>query len=300
MEVTREPNQDRRRLLKIGAGLVAAVGLGTTGIFAFRKFSVAKELVSHYRAAELPLNDPLSSVWGKIAPRVLEVSPQQMVPPYLQSASIKEIRVRSVNNGQDIAFHLEWEDKDGNQAEAIDRFRDAVAIQIPAKEGAVPPFTMGGPEMPVYVLHWKASWQLDVDKGRVQGATDNYPNMFQDVIPDRVFEGEAAKTFYPAAAVGNPYAKAQRSSPVEEIVARGFGTAASLPGEKAMGKGVFSQGRWKVVIGLPMNGGADRPVLSPGKTQNMAFAVWNGGEKNVGGRKHYVAWQPIEVRGKQS
>lgn len=290
------PDKSRRQLLKLGAGAAVVAGLGVSGLLAYERFNVTEELVSHYHPGALPADDPLSSLWRKIAPRILVLAPQQMAVPFLKAASVKNVIVKSINNGKEIVFYLEWEDKGSNQVEMIDRFRDAVAVQLPLQEGPVPPITMGSPSAPVYLVHWKASWQADVDKGQVQGAKDNYPNLFQDVVPDQVFEGEAVKVFYPARAAGNPYARSERKSPLEEIVAQGFGTAAGLDGQDVTGKGVFQKDRWKVAISLPMNGGKGRPVITPGKPQPVAFAVWNGGDHNVGGRKHFVSWQPVDVR----
>ncbi len=295
-ELKKTADIDRRQLLKLGAGAAVVAGLGVAGVLALGQ-KPAKELVSHYRSGDIPGLDPLNSLWGKIAPRILDLAPQQMSAPILKAASIKNLQVRSMNNGREIAFHLEWEDQEGSGAETIDRFRDAVAIQLPLKEGPVPPVTMGSPESPVYLLHWKASWQVDVDKGKVQGAAENYPHLFQDVVPDQVFDQEKARIFYPALAAGNAYAQPERKSPVEEIVSRGFGTVTTLSGGKAAGKGVFAKGRWKVAMVIPMEGGPDRPAIKPGAVQQVALAAWNGGDKNVGGRKHFAGWQPVEVKG---
>jgi hypothetical protein len=38
------------------------------------------------------------------------------------------------------------------------------------------------------------------------------------------------------------------------------------------------------------------PVLLPGDQTSMAFAVWEGGNREVGARKSWSAWVPLLIQ----
>ena len=106
-----------------------------------------------------------SPVWEKVKHLTIPLSSQIFEDPKAsllpkKRTTVRSLSVKSVNNGQIIAFLLEWEDatKDLNQ-QGIDTFMDAAALQFPANNTIdseiVPSFTMGNAGSPVSIWHWK-------------------------------------------------------------------------------------------------------------------------------------------------
>ena len=81
----------------------------------------------------------------------------------------------------------------------------------------------------------KASWQADVDRGQ-QTVRDAFPNGFNDWIPEELMDPELARVFYPGLAAGNPLSAAGKTSPVEELIAEGFGTLTHQAEQRATGR----------------------------------------------------------------
>ena len=105
-----------------------------------------------------------------------------------------------------------------------------------------------------------------------------------------------ARQFMPAMAAGNPMADPGRERPVEELVAEGFGTATTVRDTISGANGHWKDGRWTVVFDRPLT--SDDPIaaaMSAGKADALAFAVWDGTAKNVGGQKHFSNWIPVRL-----
>lgn len=283
----------RRTFVKIAAGAVAVGAAGAAAVVATRD-KTTDRLVAVYRDDAASVIDPESDAWGDLPLYEAPLLPQQMTAPMLDQAAIRQLGVRSIHDGDTIAFYLEWGDDDADQIDAMHRFRDAVAIQLPTTDGDPPAVTMGQPDKPVYVLHWKGSWQADVDLGR-QTVEDAFPNMYNDVRPEDLMGEDEAAVFYPGVYVGNSLSGRSRVSPVEELTAGGFGSLTTLEDQRASGRGVFGGGRWKVVMSIPMQGGKERANLAPGTTAQVAFAAWNGGHDNRGARKQWANWTPLAI-----
>jgi len=281
----------RRAFLKYAGGAVVAGGVLAGGTYLALGQGPAAELVSHAMSGPVPGGDPEAGEWD-VKPFDVAVTPQNITTPMLAEASVDAVRVRSLHNGTDIAFLLEWADSERDDLEAVGRFRDAVAVQLPIDPAAS--FTMGGAGTPVHILHWKASWQADVDLGQ-RTVRDAFPNGFNDWIPEELMDPAAARVFYPGLAAGNPMSAVGKASPVEELVAEGFGTLTHQAEQRATGRGVFADGRWRVALQVPMAGGGTTATLVPGTVSQAAFAVWNGAGQNRGARKHYAAWVPFTI-----
>lgn len=291
MTDTTNEGVSRRTFLKYAGGAVAAGGALAGGTYLALSRGPASELVSHALTGPVPGDDPDAGEWD-VKPFDVALTPQNITTPMLAEASVDVVRVRSLHNGTDIAFLLEWADPERDDLEAIGRFRDAVAVQLPLDPQAS--FTMGGAGAPVHILHWKASWQADVDLGR-RTVRDAFPNGFNDWVPEELMDPEAARVFYPGLAVGNPLSAVGKTSPVEELIAEGFGSLTHQAEQRATGRGVFEDGRWRVALQVPMAGGETTATLSPGTVSQAAFAVWNGSRQNRGSRKHYAPWVPLTI-----
>jgi DMSO reductase family type II enzyme heme b subunit len=75
-------------------------------------------------------------------------------------------------------------------------------------------------------------------------------------------------------------------------VSEGFGTLTATFDQEAGGRGVWRDGRWHVVITHPL-ARAGRTGLRAGSETVVAFAVWDGGQREVGGRKAWTPWVPF-------
>jgi hypothetical protein len=183
------------------------------------------------------------------------------------------------------------------------RFSDAVAIMFPLDPNS--PFTMGFDNLRVQILHWKAIWQKDIDE-HFQDVQVLHPNFWSDLYwfsegehPHRVpeaFGSAAAQQYFIAKSAGNPVAQQHRKTPVEELLAEGFGTLTNQPQSVTQGKGVWKDGRWSVVFRRPLK--TDDPIdytFVSGESCQAALAVWEGSAGDVGGRKQYSMWVTVEV-----
>jgi hypothetical protein len=224
---------------------------------------------------------------------------QKAALPMLEEASVPTMQVKSLNDGTWIAFRLEWADTTKN-AVAIgqDQFRDAAAIQLPVNQ-SVPGVCMGVRGQPVNLWHWKADWQNDIDNG-FQDLVTQYPNFWKDYYPFAVgtppfkmpadFAGPDARRYLVGWAVGNPLSDPARVTPVEELVAEGFGSATHQVEQGVIGRGVWKAGRWSVVFSRPMKTASlAQTQLTPGGKGVIAVAAWNGANKEVGSRKQVSA-----------
>ncbi|MCC6268853.1 MAG: hypothetical protein IT300_14895 [Dehalococcoidia bacterium] len=298
-----------RRVFTQAAIGVAAAGLaaGLTGWSAVRHrdegerepSEFSRNIVARRTPDPLP-RDPGATAWKSAEPLDISLEPQRMIEPRLtREPGITNVQLRTMHNGKEIGFHVSWEDPNRSDLEVAAQFRDSVAIQLPVKpEG--PSFTvMGQPGRPVHLLHWRASWQRAMDKATLATNTirDTFPNAVSDVSPEDVMKPELAQKYYPAQVAGNPMAERKRASAVEELVAEGFGTITSQQEQRAEGLGVYSGGRWEVVLIVPMAGKEDQnqASLHPGDHTSVAVAVWNGGKGDRGARKQFAYWTGLEV-----
>jgi len=311
--VTTERNVDRRSFLR-GAGAVAAGAVAAVGVAALvsSRAGATDQLIARRHEGDLPVDDPDNEAWLSLDHFVAPLLMQQVAPPQVSELAVPELWVRALHNGTDIAFHIEWGDAVVNDIEQMSRFRDAVAVQLPVADepdaaapqtsitmGLAPiPAAGGQPETPgqvVHILHWKASWQWDVDHGR-RTVKDIFPNMHNDVTPEGLLGEANSVVFYPGVFAGNSLSARERTSPIEELTAAGFGSLTTHEQQLATGRGVNERGRWRVVIAMPMDSGdRSKARVRPGARAPVAFAVWDGAKQNRGARKQYADWVPMEV-----
>lgn len=246
------------------------------------------------------LKDVFDPAWEKVPAAEVPLQPQQTAAPMLASSTIASITVQACRDNQRIAWRIAWPATQPATSVETGQFSDALALQFPMADGA--PFTMGGKGKPVRLLHWKALWQHDLDKG-FQDVEDLYPNAWTDLYwftqskrLDQSYDNPAARQYVPALAAGNPMARFDRKSPLEEIAAEGFGTATTLPDSPSNARGAWKDGRWTVVVDRPLDARealAERLQSAGGNL--ISFAVWDGSAGNRGGRKHYCNWIPLKL-----
>jgi hypothetical protein len=257
-------------------------------------------IVAPYVSGELPETDPGSDAWSAAAPTLVPLAAQQIAQPFLEKAGVTELEVRALHNGERVALLVEWDDDSVDDLDGIRRYHDAVAVQLPAKPGAAPALTMGAPGSPVHILQWRATWQRDIDSGGATGVDQIYPEVIHDVMPDDVLPPQTAQLYWVGREAGNPLSQVRRTTPVEEVVAEGFGSVTHLGTQSASGRGVHGDGRWRVAVGLPVARTGVGAPLEPGSSWPVAFAVWLGSQENRGGRKHIANWQTLVLEAAQA
>lgn len=239
---------------------------------------------------QLPRTDPRSTAWERAPELVVPLLPQDVTEPRLLKAGTSLLRVRALHDGEGLAFRLEWQDASRDAVVATSRFSDGAAVQVPARAGGdIPSAFMGEAGKPVRIYFWKAAWQEARPDDQVikslypNAAIDHYP--FTAADPKRRAGLEAQ--YSPARAAGNPVTGVASASPVQEVEAEGFGTVTAVRNGRSTGHGEWKQGSWSVVIALPLpRGGA----LQPGVRSYAAFALWDGGARQVGARKMRSNW----------
>lgn len=280
-------------LAPFGAAL-ACVAAGCSG--GGHTIAIPTEVVVPMVAGALPA-DPTDPRWVHVGEFPAALILQDMVEPRLLAPSTKDVRVRALCDGARIAFRLEWEDDTANDLPMPANFVDACAVQMPRRTAPdVPAPQMGETGRPVEITLWRASWQAEVD-GRPDTIQSIYPNALPDHYPFEAAslppgsEDQRAmkERFAPARALGNQMA-GPRDQPVEDLVAEGPGTLASAKEAHSSGRGRRTTAGWSVVIVRKLPDG-----LGPQKRTQVAFAVWQGANQEVGARKMRTGWTPLSI-----
>jgi hypothetical protein len=282
----------------------AALGAGATATAAVIGRSsgpeppeISAQMIAEYRDGDLPVDDPESREWLGVQGIYAAMRPQQIAPPGLAEASVDRLEVRALNNGQELAFHLKWQDADVDELDGLAMFHDACAVALPwnGPNGGPPPITMGSPGAPVHIMQWRASWQRDIEQGRT-GPQAIYPNLVRDITPDELMDDAAAVPYEPGRAVDNPLSRFLTAQPIEEIVAEGFGSTTALPSWQARGRGVHADGSWTLTVAVPFERGNGAAPITAGTVWPVSFALWLGSKGNRGGRKHFADWVSCEIQ----
>lgn len=248
--------------------------------------------------------DPNQAAWQSLPETVVPMVGQNMVKPFLKVPIFQQLKVRAAVVENWLCLRLEWDDETRDAEVTRALFTDACAVEFAVKGNAqdTSPF-MGNPGKPVQILHWKAIWQDDLEKG-YRDVEHGYPNAYYDYYPLASGKGAddihgPALLYNPARHLKNPISEVHRTHPVEEMVAEGFGTSTTQSHQDARAWGVHQSKHWTVVMARPLStpDPADAQ-LKPGSTVPVAFALWDGATQNRGGRKHYALWNDLKIGGK--
>ncbi|MBI5069114.1 MAG: hypothetical protein HZB56_12830 [Deltaproteobacteria bacterium] len=250
------------------------------------------------RVAALP-EGPDDPAWRAAPVHAAALLPQDVVEPRLLAPSTVSLEAQSLTDGKRVAFRLAWSSPGHADTVIPARFSDAVAVQLPARAAPEAPNPMMGEAgLPVEITYWRAAWQAMVD-GRPDTLAALYPNARVDHYPFEAAslaagspeQAAMARRFAPARALGNPMA-GPRPRPVQDLRATGPGTLSPSEQQVSSGAGKATPGGWAVVLVRPLPAG-----LEPGKRSQVAFAVWQGGQGEVGARKMRTGWIPLALEG---
>jgi len=251
--------------------------------FAFGLFFLAGVSDSHgmvikanKTAQDLPL-DPEASIWNSAKPLVIPLASQSIIRPRHYEASVKEIRVRALHNGKEVAFLLEWKDHTKDASfELVHTFSDAVALQFPSEKGGTKPhFAMGDEEAIVNIWNWKAAYAEAADQRVIYAIVDDF------------LAGPKAN---------NPVSR--KGISVQNLQSGGYGALTEME-QKAMpvsGIGQWSSERWKVVLKRSIQSHEKYVAkFAEGELTPFAVAVWDGSRGERGGRKAISTWYYVAL-----
>ena len=227
---------------------------------------------SHVINGDLPLA-PDDAAWDQVSTMTIPLSGQVITRPVWPDPSAKALTVRSLHNGSEIAFLLEWQDDTQNDRLTPGTFRDGVAIGLPL--GDAPAFfCMGQLDHYINIWHWKADWQSDIDR-RAARASERKKGGVRtfEVIP-------------------------RRASSVEDLIGGGVSTLTTKEKQgRVQGKALWKNGVWHVVMRRPLASEEqeNEAKLIPGRVQTISFAVWNGENKERNGQKSVAPWFQLDI-----
>lgn len=231
---------------------------------------------AHFQEGALP-SHPSDSAWETVSPLPLPLSGQIITRPVWPNPSVRALSIRSIHNGKEVAFLMEWQDATKNESLTPGVFRDGAAVAFPV--GNAPAFfCMGQLDHYVNIWHWKADWQSDVDRRAARAKESKRrrkgPRRFE-VIP-------------------------RRPSSVEDLIGGGFSTLTSKRRQgRIKGQAEWKRGLWRVVMKRPLTVDGDdldnEAMLIPGRLQAVAFAVWNGESQERNGQKAVASWMQLLI-----
>lgn len=291
---------NKRSLLTLS--LIVAVAIALTLFKVPLASSQGVTVIAAQVSGDLPVTDPNSELWQKGTAVEVPLSAQNVTKPMLLNTKARSVTARALHNGSQLALLVEWaDDTQNDEMVRVQDFRDAAAVQFPLAQG-LPFFCMGQQGGNVNIWHWKADWQADI--AARQDMETLYPNMDVNQYPfaEGALPAPADYTdpnYVPALAVGNLFAAAHQS-PVEDLIAGGFGSLTSQPadGQNVQGSGVWENGKWRVIFSRALTSKeASDVAFAPGKVYSMAFAAWDGANGERNGQKSTSQWVSLQLAG---
>ncbi len=304
-----EKVSDKRRWLLIGGG--AAAVAAAIGLMLGRPAPKPVADIVVKKVDEVPRRDPASPIWDKAESHDIKLIPQSIVKPMKTTEITGSVNVKALHDGEWIGFRLEWGDPNRDDSVVrVGEFKDACAVMLLSHPVSGLAWRMGTSAEAATILQWRADWQRDLEKGFTDLETA-FPNVavdaYQHVGVEGVSDGKPksaldladknALTFVGFAA-GNIFSEMVRDRPVEKLLGLGPGTITTLPTQDADGWGVWSAGKWSVVVAKKL-GASDAHKgeisITPGNLYTVAFAVWNGAVGDRGSRKSISSLMKLYV-----
>ncbi len=232
--------------------------------------------------------DPFDARWESVA--ATEV---KLMTLWERQKTVRSVRVRALYTQTDLALCLEWDDPSADLSAAQPQaFADAAAVEFPVGDKR-PTFIMGEKGAGVNLWYWRADNGLPAIAKAFAKA---YPN---SAIEDYPLENDPAYTT--ARAAGNRLYSVGGQTSLSEMNAEGFGTLTPQPSEdqQIRGSGAWREGRWRVVMIRPLaTSSAQDRQFKPGETIPIAFAVWDGSQRDRNGQKAVSIWQELRLEKK--
>jgi hypothetical protein len=260
-----------------------------------------RERIVAKRVGSIP-QSPQDDAWAQSEPVRL-----RLAPLWWRNDVDPEFSVQAVHNGETIAVRLSWKDMTpDHHALRSESFEDAVALEL--YRGPSEPFLgMGDRTSPVDMWFWDS----DRQQGPAAGEKE-YPNAVVDVYPfsEAAVAGpelnrpgariaDQPVISMPARASGNQIVPANDESGGTSLHVAGPRTVTFRPVQSQLvsAAGTWQDGRWTVVMtrSLSVTSQADGVALESGGRASVAFALWNGSQRDRDGQKSATIWQDLEI-----
>jgi complex iron-sulfur molybdoenzyme family reductase subunit gamma len=137
------------------------------------------------------------------------------------------------------------------------------------------------------VVAFHLEW-ADASEDRSIGDTTAFPDAAGILL--RAAEGAPSVTMgAPTLPVNAWYWRADEDDRGRQVVAEGLGTTRPVEGEHVKGRGVWRDGRWRVVITRALKVETAEPVaqLAAGQVTGFAVAIWEGSNGERAGLKAF-------------
>lgn len=264
-------SEGRRRIGILAAAVLAAMGLRLANANLAQSQAATLKV---WRVDRDPGLNATAKVWSGIPPIDVPLTAQQGVYPF-GGGSIPTVSARAVHYRDRLYLHVEWADETEDiTTDQVEYFADAVAVEFPSKAASsVPSVCMGQADQGVNIWQWRADSQPDL------AAAGLLHNPYVDYYPSQ------DNLWYPAREAGNLYDR-KGTNPVQNLVARSFGTIGPAREQPVTGRGAYEDGHWLVVLTRPYPSiGEDQPTFASNQITDIAFAAWNGSHGDRNGKK---------------
>ncbi|NJL15951.1 MAG: hypothetical protein HC938_00905 [Nitrospira sp.] len=105
-------NRVMKRVLRGTLAAVAAMIIGEASLsFGQESVAVKATIVT----GGLPVDDPNAAIWSSAIPATFPMSPQVHWPNRIQEVTVKDVSVRALHDGNQVAFLLEYQDPSEDQ-----------------------------------------------------------------------------------------------------------------------------------------------------------------------------------------
>lgn len=222
--------------------------------------------------------DPTSPIWNGVATTDVLMSGQVHVPPRNQSPTVDLVQVQSVYNDKEIAFRMTWDDRTENRTHQ--ETEQTLKMETPDFTATYP--ILYPPSVRLKNLRDSVALQFPVKQP-------------QGPEKPHFFLGDTGKPV-------NLWQWKADGDAVEELNAKGYKTPPAKQPEasqQAMGKGVFTDGVWQVVIKRPLatpDAANDVQFVSGGQLIPFAVHVWDGANGETGLRRTISSWYFVVLK----
>lgn len=240
-----------------------------------------------YISGELPI-DPDDQLWNQAESLEVGLTGQVIWKPRWLIPTVDLITVKVLFNDENIAFRLVWDDpfKDTEHDEST---------LIPPTDTAYPILASDDPD-------FEPHYMLNKFKLRDSVAIQFSVKPVEAHEKPHFMWGNTSNPVYLLKWNADWQEDAQRRSPVDEMNAKGHKNppkSQTDEGRKAMGKGVWKDGRWNVVIVRPLlTEDKNDAQFERGKFIPISFQAWNGANSEEGSRMSLSTWNYLMLEGK--
>jgi len=216
-----------------------------------------------------------------------------------ESTNYQTISVRTMYNSKYIAIKMEWEDQTKDEVlYRVQDFQDAAAIQF-SIDGVKGFHGMGSEDHPTDIWLWKAEWQLRTNNKTESDIALAYANRVSDSEIETYPKLMNDMAYLSGRDAGNINSTANKTSPVENVIAKGPQTVMSFPNseQNVVGNGIWNGQKWQVVFVRKLKSKSKQKVkITKHNPIPIAFAIWNGIKEDRNGQKLVSTWYELELK----